>query len=270
MSISGFLKGRWANFQQAQVRRQLLKTELGAPDIERSQWPHSLSDPTGFYLDCFRYFHQRLPKEITRHRRYFARRRRGFGEDAFHTMWFLLFREFRPASFLEIGVYRGQTLSLMALLAQRAQAKCHLCGISPFSQAGDAVSKYKEIPDYYQDTLRNFQVFALPHPQLVKAYSTDLEAAAVIQSRLWDIAYIDGNHDYEVARADWELCSVNIKVGGLVVLDDSAITSPYAPPIFATRGHPGPSRVAQEIPRDMFHEILQVGHNRVFQKVVST
>jgi hypothetical protein len=40
-------------------------------------------------------------------RHYFNQCRRGFGEDAFHAMWFLLFRQFRPVSFLEIGVYRG-------------------------------------------------------------------------------------------------------------------------------------------------------------------
>jgi hypothetical protein len=33
-----------------------------------------------------------------------------------------------------------------------------------------------------------------------------------------------------------------------------------------TRGHPGPSKVAQEIDRALFEEALQVGHNRVFLK----
>jgi hypothetical protein len=40
----------------------------------------------------------------------------------------------------------------------------------------------------------------------------------------------------------------------------------YRPPSFATSGHPGPSRIADEIDRNNFREILQVGHNRVFQR----
>jgi hypothetical protein len=38
--------------------------------------------------------------------------------------------------------------------------------------------------------------------------------------------------------------------------------------VFATAGHPGPTRLAGEIDRKKFREILQVGHNRVFQKLV--
>jgi hypothetical protein len=78
--------------------------------------------------------------------------------------------------------------------------------------------------------------------------------------------YIDGNHEYEVARRDWEACSLNLKPGGCIVLDDAGLTTSFRPPAFATAGHPGPSKLAQEIDRQSFDEILQVGHNRVFQK----
>jgi len=260
------LKSCYTRFERARARRQALASTVDPDTLNREGWDRSLADPTTFYLDCFRYFHQQLSPDLTEHRRYFSRKKRGFGEEAFHTMWLLLFREFKPRSFLEIGVYRGQTLSLAALLAQREQISCHICGISPFTSVGDSVSKYIEMTDYRQDTLRNFETFRLPPPQLVTSYSTDAKARDAIQSREWDIAYIDGNHDYDVARADWDLCSNNVIPGGLIVLDDSGIGSAYRPPIFATMGHPGPSRVAAEISRGAFKEILQVGHNRVFQK----
>jgi len=261
------LKSYCATFQRARAQRQALASRIGPAALNRAEWDRSLTDPTAFYFDCFRYFHQQLPQDLAEHRLYFSRKKRGFGEDAFHTMWFLLFREFKPRSFLEIGVYRGQTLSLAALLAQREQRSCHICGISPFASVGDSVSKYIEITDYREDTLRNFEAFKLPPPELVTSYSTDPKAGDVIRSRQWDIAYIDGNHDYDVARADWETCSNCVGPGGLIVLDDSGIGSAYRPPIFATMGHPGPSRVAAEVPRNAFREILQVGHNRVFQKL---
>jgi hypothetical protein len=121
--------------------------------------------------------------------------------------------------------------------------------------------------DYHADTVKNFAYFCLPTPALMKAYSTDPSAQGLIESRLWSAIYIDGNHDYEVARHDWELCTAHLQPGGIVVLDDAGLTTSYHPPLFATGGHPGPSRVAQEIDRRQFLEILQVGHNRVFQKI---
>jgi hypothetical protein len=183
-------------------------------------------------------------------------------------MWYLLLQEFRPVNFLEIGVFRGQTLSLAALWAKFARKACQVYGISPFSEAGDSVSNYKNRIDYYQDTLKNFDHFKLSHPQLIRAYSTDPSAVELIRSQSWEMIYIDGNHDYEVARKDWHNCSESLRPGGIIVLDDAGLLSAFAPPVFAaSQGHPGPSRVASEINPAEFREILQVGHNLAFQKI---
>jgi predicted O-methyltransferase YrrM len=80
------------------------------------------------------------------------------------------------------------------------------------------------------------------------------------------MVYIDGNHDYEVVRRDWEVCARSLRPGGIIVFDDAGLTTEYQPPAFASRGHPGPSRVAQDAGRGEFRELLQVGHNRAFQK----
>jgi hypothetical protein len=53
----------------------------------------------------------------------------------------------------------------------------------------------------------------------------------------------------------------------VIVLDDAGLYTAYRAPAFAFTGHPGPSRLAQEIDRTTFQEIVQVGHNRVFQKL---
>ena len=261
--ILGKLRARRA----ARERAALRASYTGAPpEISRADWPHSFSDPTKFYLRAVEFFDRSLPPEFRAHREYFTQNGRGFGEDAFHTQWFLLFREFRPKSFLEIGVFRGQSLSLAAMCARHFQSDCLVQGVSPFSSAGDAVSKYARNVDYRADTLENFSHFKLPAPALLQAYSTDAAAAQLIASRRWDMIYIDGNHDYEIAKADWELCAKNLSPGGIIVLDDSGLSTNFRPPSFATGGHPGPSRLAQEIDRREFAEILQVGHNRVFQK----
>jgi len=235
--------------------------------ITVTNWPKSLSKPTDFYIWAYRYFHQHLPENIREHRYYFEQVQRAFGERAFHTMWFLLFKEYRIRSFLEIGVYRGHVLSLLALLQKVYNVNGEVVGISPFNGVGDSVSSYISDIDYYKDTIDNFQYFNLQVPRLVKAYSTDKLALDVISERLWDCIYIDGNHEYEIARADWLNCSKNVKVSGLIVLDDSALETAYRPPFFAKKGLPGPSRLAAEIDKSIFREILMVGHNRVFQRI---
>lgn len=263
-----FLNGQLLQWRQSRAKRAVLRrARRDEGEIKPSDWCQSLTAPDEFYLRCFRYFHFQLPEELQRHRRYFSAARRGFGEEAFHVMWFLVFREFRPANFLEIGVYRGQTLSLAALLQKQSGLAENVTGISPFESVGDSVSRYREGTDYQADTLKNFECFSLSRPHLLKAYSTDPAAVDLIGSRSWDCIYIDGNHDYEVAKADWRLCAANVKPGGLIVLDDSGLDTNYHPPIFATAGHPGPSRVAQEISRTDYREILQVGHNRAFQRI---
>jgi hypothetical protein len=266
VSISGYIKSHWRRLAAARQKKTILQA-TAPEDLKLSDWTNSLSDPTNFYLACFRFFHQQLPAELQEHRSYFTREGRGFGEDAFHVLWFLLFREFKPKNFLEIGVFRGQTLSLATLLSRENSLSGEVCGISPFSSAGDSVSRYRDNVDYFQDTLQNFHHFKLPAPQLVRAFSTDGEAVRFIMSKQWEMIYIDGNHDYEVARKDWEICSRSLKTGGIIVLDDSGLTTAFRPPLFATAGHPGPSKLAQEIDRKQFREILQVGHNRAFQKI---
>lgn len=271
MSVIGFAAGKVRQVRAAWVSRRVLSVPATL-SLERSAWTASLARPTEFYLECYRHFHQKFATELRAHREYFRQPRRnprGFGEDAFHVMWSALFRELKPASYLEIGVFRGQTISLAALLGRLQDQPCEVGGISPFSPAGDSVSKYAVGLDYYADTIANFDHFGLPHPRLFRGFSTDAGAVAFIRARAWDVIYIDGNHDYEIALADWRVCSESVRLGGIVVLDDSGLTTNYRPPPFATGGHPGPSLVAQEIDRARFEEVLQVGHNRVFQCINS-
>jgi len=244
-----------------------LKSEVLIEGIDPDDFSESLRDPSTYYRRAYQDLHRTVPEELRSHREYFRIDQRGFGEDAFHVMWWKLFRRFKPEFFLEIGVYRGQVLSLIALLARLEGVRCLVTGISPFSSIGDSVSQYRNDLDYFEDTLAHFKHHGLQEPTLVKAFSTDPEAIAVIESRRWDMIYIDGNHDYDVVRQDWEACSNAVAPGGIIVLDDSGLTTSYRAPVFAKAGHPGPSRLASEIDPQRFREILQVGHNRVFQRL---
>jgi hypothetical protein len=261
-------KALGATLHRARARRSLQEVLTRTADLSALEdWTRSLTDPTGYYLDCVRYFHSpHFPDELREHRNYFLKDQRGFGEDAFHVMWWMIFCEIRPSRFLEIGVYRGQTLSLASLLQRNLGINGSVTGISPFTASGDSVSRYSEQVDYLADTKANFTHFQLAEPDLVQAFSTEAVAIERVNRESWSAIYIDGNHDYEIARADWELCAAHLLPGGVIVLDDSAMSTAYTPRLFATAGHPGPSQLATEIDSSVFREVLRVGHNRVFQK----
>jgi len=233
--------------------------------LSLAQIPLSFRERNGVYAYMHHFFNHLLPEPVRTHRKYFSCENRGFGEDAFHSLWYLLFSEFKPRQVLEIGIYRGQTLSLWALLAKMIEFTVEIHGISPLSAAGDANTRYPEL-DYLQDIKDNFAHFGLPLPFIHQGLSTDPDMVKLIQSITWDLIYIDGSHDYETVRHDFAICSKALKTNGLIVLDDAAKFTDYIPPAYAFAGHAGPSRVAGEIDSRDFQEIIGVGHNRVFQK----
>jgi hypothetical protein len=234
--------------------------------FNQNHWQESLRDPTNYYINCVRYFYQNAPGFLKNHRAYFSHNNRGFGEAAFHVMWAALCQLCRPATFLEIGVYRGQVISLISSCGKHFKFDCEVSGISPFSPAGDSVSKYASGLDYFQDTLTNFQFFKLPPPTLQRGLSTDKDIVKSFKSKAWDMIYIDGNHEYEVVREDFINCAQALNSGGKIILDDSALYTSYNPPAYASAGHPGPSKLAAGLGEFGFTEILRVGHNRVFQR----
>jgi predicted O-methyltransferase YrrM len=235
-------------------------------DLSFTEAVRDFPDPSELYRYMHHYLHHLAPQALRDHRAYFSQERRGFGEDAFHAMWYLLLREFRPRRCLEIGIYRGQTISLWGLISQLCGFGCELNGISPFSPAGDENSVYLHEIDYLADTQASFARFSELAPNFLKAFSTDATAKAFIAAQAWDLVYIDGNHDYEVALSDYRICRDHLAPGGLLVLDDASLYSTYRPPLFAFPGHPGPSRVLRDFALKELEFLGAVGHNNVLRK----
>jgi hypothetical protein len=223
------------------------------------------NDRTLYYLE-FNYNFFKLPKIIKKHRFYFSKKNRGYGENAFHKMWEHIFKKYKPLNILEIGVYRGQTISLFLLLSDFFNLKSNVYGISPLENVGDSVSRYPNL-DYREDILKNTRRFSSKNYLILDEFSTSSKSINFISSKKWDLIYIDGNHDYEVVKMDFNNCSNNLKIGGLLVLDDSSLFTNFIPPFYSNSGHPGPSKVADEIDLNTFKELLSVGHNRVFIKL---
>jgi hypothetical protein len=207
-----------------------------------------------------------LSQKVKAHRSYFSKESRGFGEDALHAMWWLLFKEFNPKSCLEIGVYRGQVISLWALLAKINHHAINITGISPFSSSGDEVSEYLQGLDYLEDVKKNFALFADYSPVLYQGFSNDATSISFIEAGKWDLIYIDGSHDYDVALSDYEICKNALPKGGILILDDSSLYTDYHPPRFGFAGHPGPSKIVIENAMKEMDFVIGVGHNNVFRK----
>lgn len=235
-------------------------------ELKLSSVGETFQNRNHLYAYFHHYYHTRCPQIICDHREYIKRESKGFGEEAFHAMWWLLLLEYKPVQMLEIGVYRGQVISLWSLINKYLQRHSEVHGISPFTSLGDSVSSYIKNLDYKSDVLGTFDFWDLSTPVLVKALSTDPKAVSHIQSKKWDMIYIDGSHEFEVAQKDYKLCLENLKIGGILILDDASLNTDYKPPSFSFAGHPGPSRVAREF-ADKEMEILgAVGHNNIYKK----
>jgi hypothetical protein len=263
-----YIKSKILNYSS---EREYKKSQLCNPKYNHDGSLEEILKTYTSRNELYNYFHHHFwnsaPEWLREHRNYFKKDLRGFGEDAFHVMWYFLVKEFHPGRVLEIGIYRGQVISLIALISDKINHEIEIHGISPFSPAGDQVSEYLKKIDYYNDVKKNFSRFSNNKPHLHKGFSTDPEMMNIINSYTWDLIYIDGNHDYQVVKKDFEVCCNSVKKGGIIVLDDSSLYTDYSPSSFSTAGHPGPSKLANELNDQAFKEVVSVGHNRVFQKL---
>lgn len=205
-------------------------------------------------------YHFLAPKYLRKHRSYFQHLNRGFGEDPFHAAWLDVLKRRRPRKCLEIGVYRGQVISLWTLIAMKENFDTEIWGITPLSASADSVSLYPEL-DYGEDIRINFAEFNLGTPNLKVGYSNEASIVEWIRQSKWDLIYIDGNHDFEIVRSDFFLSVEVLNKGGLICLDDSSLSFNLQGKF---KGHPGPSRVVSEYAFGQLNYLFSVGHLNFF------
>ena len=222
-------------------------------------------DRNKIYNTMDKYFYYHLPFVLIKHRIFFSKNFRGFGEDAFHSMWYLLLSEFKPKNCLEIGVYRGQMITLWSLISKLLNFQINISALAPFKPANDSNSKYLKNIDYLDDTKKNHNIFGLKQPEYFIEYSNSNKARNFIETRKWDLIFIDGNHDYEIVKSDFELSMSNLSKNGLIVMDDSSLYFDFQQKKYGGfTGHPGPSKVAKDIAMKKMNFLGAVGHNNIF------
>lgn len=182
----------------------------------------------------------------------------GFGERSFLWMWKLIVDTLPPDfSFLEIGVFRGQILGLIRMLAPEAS----IVGITPLTSEGGHWES-----DYAADITLLHDTFKLEQPKIIKGLSTAPEVISEASKHQYDIIYVDGGHSYEVAKSDVFMYSSFVKVGGYLVIDDCA--HKYDLPEGYFRGIETVSKAVDELlPNDYYVEVMNVMHNRIFKRI---
>jgi len=215
--------------------------------------------------------------ELLAHREYITKNNLGFGADAFHWVYKLVVDEM-PQSFrfLEIGVHCGQVLSLVGMLALRENKEVWLYGVSPYNgkDIDDGRSR-----DYFKTVNQTIGRFCeQPEGDKPEVYFVPLrgwsdEPHIIASSRdnsPYDAILIDGNHSYETVVSDLKNYLPMLKVGGCLLVDDSA--NGFAVPINDWPGIESVSKAVDEIlppkvENSSWQHIGNVIHLRVWKKL---
>lgn len=228
---------------------------------------------------------------LKEHRDWVEKYQWGFGDRAFHYMWYLILtqdilKRSNPA-LLEIGVYKGQVISLWSLIAAKVENSPTIYAISPllgkkilpryFNRLMQLLNnKYREdvkVGNFYQDEdyLNSikliYQQFDLniTSVNIIKGYSQDAHVKTKIANLEFDLIYVDGGHRYKEVSDDIAFYGKIVKPGGYIVFDDASF---YLPGTIFFKGYESVSKAVEELNTNTFVNILNIGHNRIFKRII--
>lgn len=228
---------------------------------------------------------------LAAHRRHVEAGELGFGDPAFHALWAQLLAaaraRFGRLDVLEVGVFKGQVISLWALLAKLHDWPVRIHAITPL--AGQPLPRfgwwrsllYRVNPrfreriksgdfyaaeDYEAIVRAHFAHHGLDFDQvrLVRGLSTAPAVRAAVAHDRFHVIYIDGDHTYAGACADIQHYAPKVIAGGWLVMDDAAFDQPGTS---FWKGYETVARSCLLLPALGFKNVLNVGHNRVFERV---
>ncbi|MFA6049691.1 MAG: class I SAM-dependent methyltransferase [Candidatus Paceibacterota bacterium] len=189
----------------------------------------------------------------------------GHGDRPFQAFWKMLVDEMpQDVNFLEIGVYKGQILSLMELLATQTGKNIQITGVTPLYD--EPFAAYNRLP--YIENLFNYFDLSMDRTKIIDGSSHEPNIIAEVKTKApYDIVYIDGDHSYEGALQDIVEFGPMLKVGGYMVVDDAANYKKMPAGIWA--GIIDVSNAVRDtLEKDPnYKEVFTIRHIRVFVKV---
>lgn len=150
---------------------------------------------------------------LNKHRTWVEQNHFGLGERAFHWLWLLLCNEMpKNFKFLEIGVAKGQVLSLIKLLRNDA----YVFGVTPLDSTGGMWDS-----NYAEDIKKIHDEFGLPQPIIYKGLSEAKESIESAKNTApYNICYVDGGHEKHHIDNDLQHYAPMVIKGGYLVVDD--------------------------------------------------
>jgi cephalosporin hydroxylase len=200
--------------------------------------------------------------KLKAHRDFVESNAHGFGERSFGWLYKLMVDEMpKEFSFLEIGIFRGNSLSLFKLLADMAGKKIKRFGVSPM----DSSDGHWE-SDYFYDAAHIHQVFNLKKDYLI--YHGSSTKDEIIQragsTAPYDIVYIDGCHEYDYVVSDLDHYAPMVKQGGYLLIDDACNDLKMKFGYF--QGIDPVTKAVLEWENDEFEFVFNVVHNRLYRR----
>jgi hypothetical protein len=227
---------------------------------------------------------------LREHRSYVEQNKLGFGDPAFHALWLRLMsfasRRFGAVSALEIGVFKGQVISLWAVIARQWNFDVRISAITPLAGNLPKSKLLRWLRSHFDpkflECARNGNFYAEEdYPTIIKqlfrrfnvdfdavkvhhGYSTDGHILKSLSNTNFHVIYVDGDHTFKGALHDFTMFGPRVALGGWLIADDSGISLPGS--VF-WKGHPAVSRAVEVLPDLGFRNVLNVGHNRIFERV---
>jgi predicted O-methyltransferase YrrM len=189
-------------------------------------------------------------------------------------MWHLLVQQApRNFRFLEIGVFKGQTISLVSLLNKMMRKDGQVFAITPLNASGDKYATHPDV-DYEEAIAIIYAQFGLDASDLIviEGYSNHLDIIATArQTAPYDLIFIDGCHDYDVVVSDLTNYGDMVSIGGYLVIDDASNYLNIPDNLIRAnwKGLEDVSRATRDVVENdaRFMEVFAVGHNRIFKRI---
>lgn len=257
----------------AEVTAGYRNTAEGNDEVHRKLSAATLADPL-----------------LHHHRKHVEENALGFGDPAFHAMWAVLLDaavgRFGEVRALEIGVFKGQIISLWSLLARERNHRIKISALTPLAGQPMPYGRIRRWLHYrldrkFRERVDNGDFYAaedyeriirdhfghhrldFSQVQLHRGYSTDPAVLARMEGETYHLVYVDGDHTLAGSRHDFATFGPTVVPGGWLVADDAGCDLPGNA---FWKGHAAVSEAARDLPGLGFTNVLNVGHNRVYQR----